>query len=199
MANGDGHTCHEPLRSPLKQVWVGHQGVGRPSARADTNSVVKYFFVNEWLVVVAVLLMGAPVAAAQHEMSHGMQMGGAKTFIADIEAHDSSGTSSQPNSTDIPMLMTTRGNWMLMFHANAFVVDTQQTSPRGGDKSFSTNWFMPMAQRVLGSGRLTLRGMFSLEPGTVTERRFRIAPQPWRIRSRRSDTIRRIRRTSPMM
>ena len=61
---------------------------------------------------------------------------------------------------------------MLMFHGNAFVVDTQQSSPRGGDKFYSTNWFMPMAQHSLGLGQLTIRAMFSLEPATVTDRRY---------------------------
>lgn len=112
------------------------------------------------------------MAVAQQGMS-GMNMGSVpKTFIASIEDHGSSGTSSQPNSTDIPMLMTTRGNWKLMFHANVFVVDTQQSSPRGKDKFFSTNWFMPMAQRTLGPGKLTLRAMLSLEPGTITGRQY---------------------------
>jgi len=64
------------------------------------------------------------------------------------------------------------GNWMLMFHANAFVIDTQQSSPRGHDKLFSTNWFMPMAERTLGPGQLTLRAMFSLEPATITGRQY---------------------------
>ena len=61
---------------------------------------------------------------------------------------------------------------MLMFHGNAFVVGTRQSRPRGGDKFFSTNWFMPMAQRSLGPGQLTIRSMFSLEPATVTDRRY---------------------------
>src|SRR5579862_6963209 len=72
----------------------------------------------------------------------------------------------------MPMMMTMRGNWMLMFHANAFVADIQQSSPRGGDKFFSTNWFMPMAQQQLGPGQLTMRAMFSLEPATVTQRQY---------------------------
>jgi hypothetical protein len=95
-----------------------------------------------------------------------------RSFLQQIEHHASSGTSAEPDSTPTPMLMSMQGRWMLMFHANAFVVDTQQTSPRGGDKLFSTNWFMPMAQRELGPGQLTLRAMFSLEPATVTGRRY---------------------------
>ncbi|MFT4114288.1 MAG: hypothetical protein QM649_16095 [Silvibacterium sp.] len=102
-----------------------------------------------------------------------MQMGPKVTGLAKtVEAHASSGTSLEPGSTPAPMLMTMRGNWMLMFHANVFVADTQQTSVRGGDKLFSTNWFMPMAQRQWGPGELTLRSMFSLEPATVTDRQY---------------------------
>ena len=95
-----------------------------------------------------------------------------KTFVQEIEHHASSGTSAEPDSTPVPMQMSMRGAWMLMFHANAFVVDTQQSSVRGGDKLFSTNWFMPMAERELGPGQLTVRGMFSLEPATVTSERY---------------------------
>lgn len=94
------------------------------------------------------------------------------TFIGEIEGNVTSGTSAEPNSTPEPMLMTMKGEWMLMFHANAFILDTQQSSPRGGDKLFSTNWFMPMAERPLGRGRLALRGMVSLEPATVTGERY---------------------------
>ena len=45
------------------------------------------------------------------------------------------------------MLMKARGRWMLMFHANVFVLDEQQSGARGADRFFSTNWFMGMAQR----------------------------------------------------
>lgn len=94
------------------------------------------------------------------------------TFIQEILHHSTSGTSAEPNSTPMPMMMTAHGPWMLMFHANVFITEEQQTSPRGGDKFFSTNWFMPMAQRRLGPGQLTVRSMFSLEPATITDRRY---------------------------
>ena len=92
------------------------------------------------------------------------------TFIETISKHGTSGTSAEPNSTPAPTLMTMTGKWMLMFHGVAFLNAVQQSGPRGSDKVFSTNWFMPMAQRKLGPGTLTLRTMFSLEPGTVTHR-----------------------------
>lgn len=66
--------------------------------------------------------------------------------------------------------MRERGKWMLMFHGTAFLSALQQSGPRGYDKVFSTNWFMPMAQRQLGRGELTFRTMLSLEPATVTQR-----------------------------
>ena len=70
------------------------------------------------------------------------------------------------------MFMKQEGNWMLMFHGELFLNDIQQSGPRGGDKFFSTNWFMPMAQRKLGNGTLTLRTMLSFEPATVSNRRY---------------------------
>lgn len=115
------------------------------------------------------LLAAASLVPAQQQMNMSSK---ASSFVEAIENHASSGTSAEPNSTPKPMLMTMHGNWMLMFHANAFVIDTQQSSPRGKDKFFSTNWFMPMAQRVWGPGQLTLRAMFSLEPATITGRQY---------------------------
>src|SRR5271170_3477775 len=101
-----------------------------------------------------------------------MSMKPPKTLIEEIENHETSGTSAEPNSTPTPMWTTVKGDWMVMFHANAFVTDEQQSSSRGGDRFFSTNWFMPMAQRALGPGTLTVRTMLSLEPATVTDRRY---------------------------
>jgi hypothetical protein len=95
-----------------------------------------------------------------------------ETFIEEILHHGASGTTAEPNSTPIPMLMTTKDNWALMFHANVFILNEQQSSLRGGDKFFSTNWFMGMAQHKLGPGTFTGRLMLSLEPATVSERRY---------------------------
>ena len=123
--------------------------------------------------VVLLLGMSGFAAAQQHEMSMPMKMDGkASTFTGSIEMHGTSGTSSEPDSTPMPMMMTMHDDWMLMFHGVAFVNDIQQTSPRGEDKFFSTNWFMPMAQHPLGHGLLTLRTMLSLEPATVTGRQY---------------------------
>jgi len=102
----------------------------------------------------------------QHSIDHQQPL----TFINKILLHDTAGTSAQPNSTDEPMIMHARGKWMFMFHGTAFLSALQQSGPRGYDKVFSTNWFMPMAQRQIGRGELTFRTMLSLEPATVTQR-----------------------------
>jgi len=83
-----------------------------------------------------------------------------------------SGTSQTPAAS--PMFMTQRraGAWTVGGMGQAHAAYTAQSSPRGGDKIFSTNWFMPMAWRRAGGGTLTVRSMFSLEPATVTGGRY---------------------------
>lgn len=83
-----------------------------------------------------------------------------------------SGTSQTPRAT--PMYMTHHrfGSWSLMTMGQGFLVGTQQTGPRGADKLFGANWIMPMLSRRVGPGRLTFRSMVSLEPATVTKRRY---------------------------
>jgi hypothetical protein len=95
-----------------------------------------------------------------------------ENFVQEILAHETSGTSAEPDSTPVPMLMRASHGWALMFHANAFILDEQQSGPRGADKFFSTNWFMGMAQHKLGHGVFTIRNMLTLEPATITDRRY---------------------------
>ena len=95
-----------------------------------------------------------------------------ETFVQEILAHNTSGTSAEPNSTPAPMLMKQAHGWLFMFHANVFLVDQQQSGPRGADKFFSTNWFMGMAQHKFGHGFFTARNMLTLEPATITDRRY---------------------------
>jgi hypothetical protein len=103
-------------------------------------------------------------------MQHGALHEQPDNLIDEILHHATAGTSAQPNSTAEPMIMLPKGKWLLMFHGAAFVNALQQSGPRGYDKFFSTNWFMPMAQRSFGRSELTLRTMISLEPATVTKR-----------------------------
>ena len=106
------------------------------------------------------------VAFAQESMS----MPGVENSVGYL----ASGTSILPKSTSesSPMIHRTLGNWTLMLHANAMLVDVQQSGPRGEDKFFSSNWVMPMLKRESGRHSLTLRTMLSLEPATITRRRY---------------------------
>ena len=120
---------------------------------------------------------GGTQSMPDHDMKHmkmesGSMSGQPGTFIEEIMLRSASGTSVEPNSTPIPMVMSMKGKWMLMFHANVFILDEQQGSARGGDKFLSTNWFMGTAQHELGPGTFTGRLMLSLEPATISDRRY---------------------------
>lgn len=122
-----------------------------------------------WSVVFLILLV-SPASSQMAMPEHEHAQDG--SLVAQTLEHTTMGTAAQPASTPDAMLMTMRGKWMFMFHANAFLNVQQQSGPRGADKVFSTNWFMPMAQRDLGPGKLTLRFMGSFEPATVTHRYY---------------------------
>jgi hypothetical protein len=107
----------------------------------------------------------------QHPMTHsghGMQMNEAGMYLMTM----ASGTSTNPQSWPMPMLMPKLGSWTLMLMGQAFVVDTQQSGPRGGDKFFSVNWGMVYAQHRIGRGSVMLEAMLSLDPATVTRERY---------------------------
>jgi hypothetical protein len=118
------------------------------------------------LVTIAALFLLAVPALAQESRN----MAGMENSVGFL----SSGTSIEPRSTSesSPMIHKSVGNWIFMLHANAFVVDTQQSGARGKDKAFSTNWIMPMFARKFGASTVTLRTMVSLEPLTVTRRQY---------------------------
>lgn len=83
-----------------------------------------------------------------------------------------SGTSANPESFPMAMLASRAGRWSLMLHGVAFVNQIEQEGPRGRDAIFSTNWLMGSATRPLGRGALMLRSMLSLEPATISDRRY---------------------------
>ena len=108
----------------------------------------------------------------QHDMSH-MQMNmPGMSPAAESLMNLASGTSMSPDSYPMPRLMRHVQNWNLMFMGTACLVDTQQTGPRGADKFFSSNWGMFGAAHSVGRGSFMFDLMLSLEPATVTERRY---------------------------
>jgi hypothetical protein len=84
-----------------------------------------------------------------------------------------SGTSENPAGWPMPMIMTHFRNWNTLFMGLAFLSDIQQSGPLGADKLYSTNWFMATAEHRVGSnGAFQAALMLSLEPATVTDRRY---------------------------
>src|SRR5436853_3366327 len=83
-----------------------------------------------------------------------------------------SGTSRNPEAWSMPMKMKPAGSWNLMIMGQGFLVDTQQSGPRGADKFYSTNWGMFSAIHRLGRGSFMFQSMFSLEPATVTNESY---------------------------
>src|SRR3954470_12780075 len=152
-----------------------------PTFMIRTEILVRTFVLLLAVCITAIFSTGqsgslASSTEAEKQDMRGMKMEGmnmeSHSMIQLIEHHAIAGTDAEPNSTPFDMLMTTKDDWTLMLHGVAFISDVQQTGSRGKDKLFSTNWIMPMAQRKLGNGTLTLRAMFSLEPATVSQRQY---------------------------
>ena len=99
---------------------------------------------------------------------HSMNM----TEVGQFLMRQSSGTSYQPSAWPMPMLMNKLGSWDLMWMGQAFLVDTQQSGPRGRDKFYSANWGMLGGIHKIGKGSIMLRSMVSLDPLTVTSRQY---------------------------
>ena len=84
-----------------------------------------------------------------------------------------SGTAANPASWPMPMVATHFGSWNTMFMGQGFLVDTQQSGPRGGDKLYSPNWFMGSIEHRAGPrGAIQFDLMLSLDPATITARRY---------------------------
>ncbi len=117
-----------------------------------------------------------PAPNEQQQQHHEHAMPADTTRPADeaglLLMEQGSGTSANPASSPMHMAAIRAGSWSLMAHAQGHIAAFQQTGPRGGDKFFSTNWVMGMAERRVGQGSLLFRAMLSLEPATVTHRRY---------------------------
>jgi len=115
------------------------------------------------------ILLSLCTSALAQDMHHMHNMNRAGMYLMNM----ASGTSMNPYSSRIPMIMTESGNWALMFMGQGFLVDTQQSGPRGGDKFYSPNWFMTSAIHPAGANAsFMLEAMISLEPATITNRSY---------------------------
>lgn len=104
--------------------------------------------------------------------AHGQQMvdmNSAGMFLMNL----SSGTSMNPPGWPMPMIMHPYASWNTMIMGQAFIDETQQSGPRGGDKLYSENWLMANAEHRVGDkGAFQIDLMLSLEPATITDRRY---------------------------
>src|SRR5579863_1625310 len=115
-----------------------------------------------------VLLIALAISAAHAQMNM-VDMNAASMDLTNI----ASGTSVNPDSWPMPMIMTHFRSWNTMFMGEAFLVDTQQSGPRGGDKLYSPNWFMVSAEHRAGAdGAFQMDLMLSLDAATITDRRY---------------------------
>lgn len=95
-------------------------------------------------------------------MGHGAMRGALGSYAM---TRDGSGTSWMPdNAPMMGPMFTLGGSWTGMAHGFATLVVDHQGGPRGADKTFVASMLMGMAQRPLGAGTLTLKGMTSLDP-----------------------------------
>jgi hypothetical protein len=87
--------------------------------------------------------------------------------------NQASGTSANPAAGSLPMVMKPAGSWNLSFMGQAFIDDTQQSGPRGGDKFYSSSWFMTSAEHSVGPhSAFQADLMLSLDPATITNRSY---------------------------
>jgi hypothetical protein len=118
------------------------------------------------------MLTSSPVRAQHSDDHSGMNM--ATMNAAGMNLMETvSGTAVNPASWPMPMLMNHYGSWNTTLMGEGFLIDTQQSGSRGGDKFYSSNWLMGSAQRRAGAkGTFQADLMLSLEPATVTDRRY---------------------------
>jgi hypothetical protein len=124
---------------------------------------------NVYFAAIVTASLSIPALIAQDAgMHHEMQMNQAGMYLMTM----ASGTSMNPTSAPMPMFMPRLGSWNLMIMGQAFLVDTQQSGPRGGDKFYSPNAFMISAEHRAGRGNFMVQSMLSLEAATVTNRSY---------------------------
>ncbi len=105
-----------------------------------------------------------PHAQHQHAEHAGMSL---------FPAREASGTAWLPQDTPMFGVMRSWGPWTAMVHGNLFGQfiyepgDIHRTGGFSSEQGSSVNWGMLMLRRPIGTGRLGVRAMASLEPLTV--------------------------------
>lgn len=137
------------------------------------RALERHRFVSAVSLALLAAVLGALPALAQDQMSQTMDMSaGKENSAATLLSGQASGTSANPSSMQHEGFHWRAGQWNLMFHGAAFLNGVFETGPRGANKLFSGNWFMGMAEHSAGKGVVQFRAMLSLDPATITHRRY---------------------------
>jgi Cu/Ag efflux protein CusF len=170
---------HGEVQGVMGPMTMGYEVRGQkvaslPADGAKITAILHESNGNHWLTDVKPAMAEKMSGHAMSEMPaqhqhHAMQheMSKAEDPTSEFLMRQASGTSMNPAAAPMHMTMTQWREWMVMLHGLAFINQVVQSGPRGGDKLFSTNWVMGMADRPLGRGHLMLRSMLSLEPATI--------------------------------
>jgi hypothetical protein len=128
-------------------------------------------YVRPWRIGVpclaALLCAGTGMAQDDPAAAGGQQDHSHHVGAVAFTTREASGTAWQPDLTPMYGVHIGAGNWEWMLHGNAFGQYLYESGNRGADQAGSINWFMAMARRNVGSGRVGVRTMFSAEPGTI--------------------------------
>jgi len=128
------------------------------------------------LAIAAFLTTSAPVAGQQPEPPSIPVHQHHATTADSIElfpAREASGTSWLPNETPMFGAQRTWGGWDVMLNGTAFATflyepgEVHRTGGFSTHQFVSTNWGMLMARRRVGTARIGLRAMASVEPWSV--------------------------------
>jgi hypothetical protein len=127
------------------------------------------------IVFVCVLLFACAAGAQEHEhpapapaaQEHQHHSGDSQASL--FSGRDGSGTSSLPDPSPMYAGHARAGGWELMWHGNLFLqyITESGEEHHGAHQTGSINWVMGMARRPVGSGRVGVRAMLSLEPWTI--------------------------------
>jgi hypothetical protein len=128
------------------------------------------------LVFVFVLLCAWPAAAQEHQhaapapatQEHQHQHGD-QAQASLFSGREGSGTSWLPEQSPMYAGHAHAGDWELMWHGNLFLqyINESGAEHHGAHQAGSINWAMGMARRRVGTGRVGVRTMLSLEPWTI--------------------------------
>jgi hypothetical protein len=92
-------------------------------------------------------------------------------FLAPRTAAGQTPLAAQPPAHE-HMDMEAEG-WQFMQDGVVFGMFNHQGGARGGTQFTAPNWWMGMVSRPIGASRLTVNGMFSLDPATAGKRGYR--------------------------